>query len=70
MTVKNVVYPRKIHYFGKLIKLCQTIRFGVQVPKEPKIMKMDWKSLGYERVYVDGKLKWVPQRTQDTKPTA
>jgi hypothetical protein len=28
--------------------------------KEPKIMKMDWKSLGYEREYKDGKLRWVP----------
>lgn len=26
--------------------------------REPKIMKMDWKSLGYERVYKDGKLTW------------
>jgi len=64
MTVKNVVYPRKIHYFGRLIKLCQTT--GCGVPKEPKIMKMDWKALGYEREYKDGKLKWVPQRIQNT----
>ncbi len=66
MTVKNVVYPRKIHYFGRLIKLCQTIRFGVQVPKEPKIMKMDWKSLGYEREYKDGRLRWVPRQVPET----
>jgi hypothetical protein len=37
--------------------------------KEPKIMQMDWKSLGYERKYVDGRLRWVPrevyQGTQD-----
>ena len=32
------------------------------MPREPKIMKMDWKSLGYERVYVDGKIRWVPQQ--------
>ncbi len=25
-------------------------------------MQMDWKALGYERVYVDGKLRWVPQQ--------
>jgi len=25
-------------------------------------MKMDWKSLGYERQYKDGKLKWVPAK--------
>jgi len=22
---------------------------------------MDWKALGYERVYVDGRLRWIPQ---------
>jgi len=42
---------------------------GSGVPKEPKIMKMDWKSLGYEREYKDGKLRWVPKElhkdTQD-----
>ena len=26
--------------------------------KEPKIMKMDWRSLGYWPVYKDGKLTW------------
>jgi hypothetical protein len=30
--------------------------------KEPKIMRMDWKALGYERIYVDGKIRWVPQK--------
>jgi hypothetical protein len=25
-------------------------------------MKMDWKSLGYEREYKDGKIRWVPQQ--------
>lgn len=25
-------------------------------------MRMDWTSLGYERVYVDGKLRWIPQQ--------
>jgi hypothetical protein len=29
--------------------------------KEPKIMQMDWKALGYERMYVNGKLRWIPQ---------
>ena len=29
-------------------------------------MRMDWKALGYEREYKDGKLKWVPQRIQNT----
>jgi len=30
--------------------------------KEPKIMRMDWKSLGYEREYKDGKLQWIPAK--------
>jgi hypothetical protein len=25
---------------------------------EPKIMRMDWRSLGYWPVYKDGKLQW------------
>ena len=25
-------------------------------------MQMDWKALGYERVYVDGKVRWIPQQ--------
>jgi hypothetical protein len=42
------------------------VRCGV--PKEPKIMQMDWKVLGYERIYVDGKIRWVPQQVnQDRK---
>ncbi len=28
-------------------------------------MQMDWKALGYERVYVDGRLRWVPQASKD-----
>jgi hypothetical protein len=28
--------------------------------KEPKILQMDWKALGYERLYIDGKLRWIP----------
>jgi hypothetical protein len=30
------------------------------MPKEPKIMKMDWKSLGYESKWVDGRIIWEP----------
>lgn len=26
--------------------------------KEPKIMKMDWRPLGYWPVYKDGKMEW------------
>jgi hypothetical protein len=29
--------------------------------KEPKIMRMDWKALGYWPVYKDGKLVWEKQ---------
>jgi hypothetical protein len=40
--------------------------------KEPKIMQMDWKSLGYERKYIDGRLRWVPisqaEQDEDTTP--
>jgi hypothetical protein len=35
------------------------------VPKEPSIMKMDWKALGYEREYKDGRLRWVPQQPKE-----
>jgi hypothetical protein len=35
--------------------------------KEPRIMQMDWKALGYERVYVDGRLRWIPQIRKDSK---
>jgi hypothetical protein len=31
------------------------------VPREPKIMQMDWKALGYEREYKYGRLRWVPK---------
>ena len=34
--------------------------YGVLMPREPKILQMDWKALGYERIYVDGKLRWIP----------
>jgi hypothetical protein len=33
--------------------------------KEPRIMQMDWKALGYEREYKDGKLRWVTQVAKD-----
>jgi hypothetical protein len=32
--------------------------FGVHMAKEPKITKMDWRSLGYWPVYKDGKKVW------------
>jgi hypothetical protein len=43
--------------------------------KEPKIMRMDWRSAGYWPVYKDGKKVWIPknavqEKTQDTKPSA
>ena len=38
--------------------------FGVQMPKDPKIITMDWRSLGYWPVYNNGKKVWVPQDEQ------
>jgi len=37
------------------------------MPREPKIFQMDWKALGYEREYKDGRLRWIPmdQATQN-----
>ena len=35
--------------------------FGVHMVKEPKITKMDWRSLGYWPVWKDGKKVWVPK---------
>lgn len=35
------------------------------MPKEPSIMRMDWKSLGYEREFKDGKVKWVPVQDKE-----
>jgi hypothetical protein len=35
---------------------------GCGVSKEPKIMRMDWKALGYWPVYKDGKLVWEKQK--------
>jgi hypothetical protein len=37
------------------------VEFGVHMPKEPKITKMDWRSLGYWPVLKDGKKVWVPK---------
>jgi hypothetical protein len=33
--------------------------------KEPKIMKMDWRPLGYWPVYKDGKLTWEKDPKDD-----
>jgi hypothetical protein len=35
--------------------------------KEPRIMQMDWKALGYERTYINGRLRWIPQIKEDSK---
>jgi hypothetical protein len=35
------------------------------MPKEPRIMQMDWKSLGYESRWVDGRLIWeIPTNSE------
>lgn len=31
------------------------------MPREPKIMNMDWRSAGYWPVWKDGKKVWVPK---------
>jgi hypothetical protein len=45
--------------------------YGVLMPKEPKITKMDWRALGYWPVYKNGKKVWVPEDdksfNEDTK---
>jgi hypothetical protein len=41
--------------------------FGVPMPKEPSIAKMDWRSLGYWPVWKDGKKVWVPKDGQTPK---
>lgn len=33
-------------------------KFGVSMAKEPKIMKMDWRSLGFWPIYKDAKIAW------------
>jgi hypothetical protein len=40
--------------------------------KEPRIMQMDWKALGYEKVYKDGRVRWIPQQesAEDQNPSA
>jgi hypothetical protein len=37
--------------------------------KEPKIFRMDWKALGYDPVWENGKLIWVKSdlRIKETK---
>jgi hypothetical protein len=59
-----------------LSKIIKTYSFDIHpyfiynkyMPREPRIMQMDWKSLGYEREYKDGRLRWVPEQDkQDTK---
>jgi hypothetical protein len=35
--------------------------------KEPKIMSMDWKSLGYWPIYREGKLSWEAQQKMSEK---
>jgi len=39
--------------------------YGVSMPKEAKIMSMDWRSLGYWPVWKDGKKVWVPKEQVD-----
>jgi len=52
---------------GKHTRQCLMERFGASMPREPKIMKMDWKSLGYEREYKDGRLRWIPREVYEAR---
>jgi hypothetical protein len=36
-------------------------KFGASMPKDPNIMNMDWRSLGYWPIWKDGKKVWVPK---------
>lgn len=36
-------------------------RCGALMPKDPKIMTMDWRGLDYWPVWKDGKKIWVPK---------
>ena len=46
------------------VLLGNTQRDG-SIMKEPKITKMDWRSLGYWPVYKDGKLTWEKEPKND-----
>jgi hypothetical protein len=39
--------------------------YGVQIPRELKFMQMDWKSMGYKRVKIDGVWKWIPEKGKE-----
>jgi hypothetical protein len=43
------------------------VEFGVLMPKEPKITKMDWRSLGYWPVWKDGKKVWEREENDTVK---
>jgi hypothetical protein len=43
------------------------VEFGVHMPKEPKITKMDWRSLGYWPVWKDGKKVWEKDKNEKLK---
>ncbi len=43
------------------------VEFGVHMPKEPKISKMDWRALGYWPVYKDGKKIWEKDKNETIK---
>jgi hypothetical protein len=61
--VKNAIETKTLNGFGNHIKQCKMEMYGVSMPKEPKIMRMDWKSLGYEAKWVDGRIVWEPQES-------
>ena len=60
-----VDYLKSQNGFGMLIKQCLIERSGASMPKEPKITKMDWRSLGYWPVYKDGKKVWEKDKNRN-----
>ena len=36
------------------------------MPKEPRIMQMDWKALGYDARWVDGRILWEKNNDKES----
>ena len=60
-TALYVIYLKSQSGSGKHTRQWVMERFGALMPKDPKVMSMDWRSLGYWPVWKDGKKVWVPQ---------
>ena len=40
------------------------------MPKEPRIMQMDWKALGYDSRWVDGRILWEKNNDKESYNTS